>query len=491
MPKRTLTESIRARILTGAAMTAMLALTAPSASLAQMGGAPASGAKMELAGVPVAARHAFMGGVDDIANIFVARGLSRLEEAMKLAPDFGLARVFWARQAPNMGMDARTAELNRGVADAAKGSAGEAALAMALRAQRLGQPDEARAFYRTARQLLPGDPYVAYFAVNGSFGPNTTPQDRIVALRRLTVQFPNAAPAYNTLAYALYQSGDHTGGLETARKYHELAPNHPNAKDSYGEMVQWEGRFDDAVALYREAAALDPTFAAAYTGIADASQLQGRGADARAALTEGLAVAPDPSAKANLYRLIALSFAADGDRKGAEQALGSAMSEAPANATGLINNIHRDFAMVSVMTGNRSGVAPHLQAAATDRDMAFVSVNEAMMLAAVGMNPEARAKHDQAERAPLAGDSSFVRQNLPIVRALLLVNEGNGEAAIAEVAKGDITSPLAKAVTALAEQQRKNVTTARLLRDQIRSDPLAAIGNRQLAMARTLVARVK
>ena len=113
------------------------------------------------------------------------------------------------------------------------------------------------------------------------------------------------------------------------------------------------------------------------------------------------------------------------------------------------------------------------------------------MLAAVGMNTEAQAKVERAARAPLAGDSSFVRQNLPIVRALLLVNEGNGEAAIAEVAKGDITSPLAKAVTALAEQQRRNVTTARLLRDQIRSDSLSAIGNRQLAIARTLVPRLK
>jgi tetratricopeptide (TPR) repeat protein len=484
-------QRVSARILTAAAMASLLSLAVPGAALAQMGASPATGAKMELAGVPVAARQAFMGGIDDLVNIFFARGLSRLEEAIKLAPDFGLARVFWARQAPGMSMDTRTAELNRGVADAAKGAAGEAALAMALRAQRLGQTSDAQVFFRTARQLLPGDPYVAYFAVNGSFGPNTTPQDRIVALRRLTVQFPSAAPAYNTLAYALYGGGDHTGGLEAVRKYGELAPNHPNAKDSYGEMLQWEGRFDDAVALYREAAAIDPTYAAAYTGIADARQLQGRGMEARAALTEGLAVAPNANAKANLHLLIALSYAADGDRKGAEQAMGSAMSEAPATATGLINNIHRDFALVSVMTGNRNGVAPHLQAAATSQGMAWISVNEAMMLAAAGMNAEARAKHDQASRAPLAGDSTFVRQNLPIVRALLLVNEGNGEAAITEVAKGDITSPLAKAVTALAEQQRKNVVTARLLRDQIRSDPQSAIGNRQLALARTLVARVK
>jgi tetratricopeptide (TPR) repeat protein len=389
-----------------------------------------------------------------------------------------------------MTMEARTAELDRGVADAAKGTAGEAAFAMALRAQRLGRPDEARSLFRTARQLLPGDPWVGYYATLGLLGTNSTPAEVLVAQQRLTTQFPDLAPAYNNLAYGLYRAGDRAGGLEAIRKYAELAPNHPNAKDSYAELLQWEGRLDEAVALYRDAARLEPSYGAAFTGIADARQLQGRGADARAALGEGLAGATTPAAKANLHRLIALSFAADGDRKGAEAALAAAMSEAnAAGGAGLISGVHRDFAQVLVMAGDKGGVASHL-AATTNPNPLLLAV-DAMMLAAAGLNAEAKAKLQEAERGADADGNDNARARFPIVRALILVNEGSGEAALAEIAKGNITLPTAKAVMALAEQQRKNTPVARMLRDGVRSDMVYALGNRELALARSLAARVK
>jgi tetratricopeptide (TPR) repeat protein len=308
--------------------------------------------------------------------------------------------------------------------------------------------------------------------------------------QRLTTQFPDLAPAYNNLAYGRYRAGDQAGALAAIRKYAELAPNHPNAKDSYAELLQWEGRFDEAVALYREAARLEPTYGAAFTGIADTRQLQGRGTDARAALREGLAVAPAPAAKANLHRLIALSFAADGDRKGAEAALGSAMSEAnTAGGAGLISGVHRDFAQVAAMAGDKSGVASHL--AATTSPNPFLLGVDAMLLATVGSNAEAKSKLQEAERAAGADGNDNVRARHPIVRAMILVNEGSGEAALSEMAKGDITLPIAKAVAALAEQQRKNTTVARMLRDGVRSDMVYALANRELALARLLAARVK
>ena len=450
----------------------------------------ATGARMELAGISEAARTAFINGIGDLANVFPARGLSRLEEALKLEPGFGLARVFWARQAPNLTMEARTAELNRGVADATKGSAGEAALAIAMRAQRLGQRDEARRMFIAARQLLPGDPWVAHFTNLGSLAPDATLADQLVAQQRLVTQFPDLAPVYNNLAYNRYRAGDRAGGLEAARKYVELAPTHPNSKGSDAELLQWEGRFDEAVALYREAAALDPSYGAAYTGIADARQLQGRGADARAALAEALPLAATPQARANLQRLVALSFAADGDRTGAEQALGSAMEEAKTvSGPALVANIHRDFAQVSLMTGNPGGVASHLEAAG--QGTVFLGASDALLLAAAGLNAEATAKLEETLRRSDAASNTFVQGRASVIRALVLVNQGQAEAALAEIAKGDVTVPIAKAVMALAEQQRKNPIPARLFRDQVRSDPQSTIGDRELGIARTLAGRVK
>jgi len=461
-----------------------VSLALPGVARAQMG-AGMPGARIELAHVPAAARTAYFDGVSELENIFTVRGIARLDEALRLDETFGLARVFRAAQAAGLTMEERTAELDRGVVDAAKGSAAEATLAMAIRAQRLNRPDEARSLFQAARTLAPGDPHVAYFATLAA-NNGATPAEQIIALRRLTEEFPDLAPAHNILAYTLYRAGDHAGGLEEARTYAELAPDHPNAKDSYAEILQWEGRFDDAARLYREAATLDPGYAAAYTGIAEVRRLQGRVSEERAALTEGIGMATTPAARATLHRLIALSFALDGNRKEAEAALGTALTGATEAGLG-VSNIHRDFALVNAMTGNGKGVAPHLQA--TTNPTATLRVVDALILAAGGMNDEARAK--LAEIVPADADDPFVASNAPIARSLLLVNEGDADAALSEIARGDVTLPLAQAVSALAEQRRKNTTTARLLRDRVLSDPTFVTTNRLATLAHALAARVK
>ncbi|MCL4865055.1 MAG: tetratricopeptide repeat protein [Gemmatimonadales bacterium] len=476
------------RTLTGVRIPALLLsflVLAPASLAAQAAPAPGP-TKLELTHVPAAARTAFQAGVLDLANVFIARGITNLEEALRLDPTFGLARVFWAMQAP-MDAAARTAELDRGVADAAKGSVGEATFAMALRANRLGRRAEAQHLFKTARELLPADPIVANYAAPVSAG---SVEELTMAYRQLTVDFPTWAAPFNNLAYNLSRAGDRAGALAMVKKYMELAPNHPNSHDSYAEMLQFEGRLDEAVAHYRRALAIDPDYAAGYTGIADARQLQGRGADARAALTEGLAHAPTPVAKASLHRLVALSFAADGNLRGAETALGEAMKEATAaNVTPLTANLHRDFAMVNAVTGNANGVAGHLNAAGAPNPN--LAGQNAMVLAVAGRNAEARAALDAASGMPNATQALYLTRNGPVIRALLLVNEGQGEAALAELAKGDITLPTAEAVAALAEHQRRNATMARLFRDRVMSNPAYTLANTELAIARALAARVR
>jgi len=450
-------------------------------------GAPAPGpTKLELTHVSAAARTAFHAGVLDLTNVFLARGITNLEEALRLDPSFGLARVFWAMQAP-MDAAARSAELDRGVADAARGSVGEAAFAMALRANRLGRRAEAQQLFRTARELLPADPIVANYAAPVTVN---SVEEQTIAFRKLTVDFPSWAAPYNNLAYNQYRAGNRAGALALVKKYLELAPDHPNSHDSYAEMMQWEGRFDEAVAHYRRALSIDPTYAAGYTGIADAHQQQGRGADARAALTEGLAHAPTPIAKVALHRQIALSLAADRNRSGAEAALGEAMREATgANLAPLVANLHRDFAMVNALTGNANGVAGHLDAAGAPN--ANLAGQNAMLLAVAGKHAEARAALDAAGSMPNAAQAFYLTGHAPVIRALILVNEGQGDAALAELAKGDITLPTAEAVSALAEQARKNPTTARVFRDRVMSDRSYTIVDAEMAIARALAARVR
>lgn len=469
---------------TALSLLAALSLVPASIAQAQPGAPPAT--KLELTHVAAPARAAFMAGVMDLANVHFARGLSRMEEALRLEPSFGLARVLWAMQAP-MDAAARATELDRGVADAARGSVGEATFAMALRANRLGRRAEAQGLFKTARALLPADPIVANYASPVMVNSN---EELTMALRQLTVDFPDWAAPYNSLAYSLYRGGDRAGALVAVKKYMDLAPNHPNSHDSYAELMQWEGRFDEAVAHYRQALTLDPAYAAGYTGIADARQQQGRGADARAALTEGLGQADTPAAKVSLHRLMAFSHAYDGNLRGAESELGLAMREATgASLTAQATNLHRDIAMVNAMTGNANGVAGHLTAAGAPN--ANLAGQNAMLLAVAGRNAEAKAALDAAGQMPNAAQAFYLTGHGPIIRALLLVNEGQGDAAIAEVAKGDISLPTAEAVMALAEQVRKNSTTARLFRDRVMSSATFTLLDPELAVARTLAGRVK
>jgi tetratricopeptide (TPR) repeat protein len=465
---------------------AAIAATSAGPLVAQTG-APAPGpTRLELTHVPTAARAAFHAGVLDLTNVFFERGITHLEEALRLDPSFGLARVFLAMVAP-MNAEARATEMDRGVADAAKGSVGEVTFAMALRANRLGRRAEAQELFKTARALLPDDPYVANYA-SGVTGNSL--EELTMALRQLTIDFPDWAPPYNSLAYNLNRAGDRAGALTAVTKYMELAPDHPNSHDSYAEMMQFEGRFDEAVTHYRQALMIDATYAAGYTGIADARQQQGRGADARAALTEGLAHATTPNAKVALHRQIALSFASGGNLRAAETALGEAMQEATgANLAPIAANLHRDFAMVNAMAGNANGVAGHLNAAGAPN--ANLAGQNAMLLAVAGKNAEARAALDAAGRMPNAAQAFYLTGHAPVIRALILVNEGQADAAMVELAKGDITLPTAEAVAALAEQARRNSVSARLFRDRIMSNSTYAIANTELTIARTLAARVR
>ena len=44
------------------------------------------------------------------------------------------------------------------------------------------------------------------------------------------------------------------------KKYIELIPNDPNPYDSYAELLLKMGKFDDSIAQYRKALAIDPNF---------------------------------------------------------------------------------------------------------------------------------------------------------------------------------------------------------------------------------------
>jgi tetratricopeptide (TPR) repeat protein len=97
---------------------------------------------------------------------------------------------------------------------------------------------------------------------------------------------PRYATAYNSLGYT-YRPMEKYAEAETAfKKYIELIPNDPNPYDSYAELLMKTGRFDESIAQYRKALALDSNFIASRVGIAANLMLQGKHQEALATIDE-------------------------------------------------------------------------------------------------------------------------------------------------------------------------------------------------------------
>ncbi len=257
--------------------------------------------------VPRAAAE-FRAGIADFENFSAESSAAHFENAINADPNFGLARVLYAGLTTKLTLAQRTAEMNRGVADAARGSTTELLLAAAHRESFLNRDQAAAALFRAAAELLPTDRYTAFSAI--LFAP--TQDAQVSALREFVSRNPNYAPPYNNLAYSLWVQGDRAGALAAAKRQVELNPNAPNPHDTYAEILQWSGNFAEAAAAYQRAAALTPRFPEAYAGLAEVEAAQGRYDQARVYLNQAIANAWTPQQKLTYMRAIAGTYALQG-----------------------------------------------------------------------------------------------------------------------------------------------------------------------------------
>lgn len=257
--------------------------------------------------VPQAAAE-FKAGIADLENLSLEAGAAHFESAMNADPNFGLARVMYAGLTAKLTQPQRIAEMNRGVADAARGSTSELLLAAAYRESFLNRNQAAATLFRAAAELMPTDRYIAFTAARLGGDPNTP----VPALREFVSRHRDYAPPYNNLAYSLWAQGDRAGAIEAAKRQVELNPNAPNPHDTYAEILQWNANFAEASAAYRRSAATAPRFPEAYAGLAEVEALQGRYDQARAYLNQAIANAWTPQEKLSYMRQIAGTYAMQG-----------------------------------------------------------------------------------------------------------------------------------------------------------------------------------
>jgi tetratricopeptide (TPR) repeat protein len=141
---------------------------------------------------------------------------------------------------------------------------------------------------------------------------------------------PNYATAYNQLGYLYSRTGEYDKAVEALGKYVQLLPNEPNPHDSYAEVLRLSGRFDEALAHYRMALKIDPTFYISQKELGETYSLMGQEKRARAEYEKAIHDAPSSGLKAEYLQKFALTWIREGKLGEADKAYLDAAEKARA-----------------------------------------------------------------------------------------------------------------------------------------------------------------
>jgi tetratricopeptide (TPR) repeat protein len=200
-------------------------------------------------------------------------GRQRYEQAAAKDPSFAMAHY-------QLALNAATAKdffehMKQAVALAGKASDGERLMILALDAGGNANPAKALEYQEELVAKYPGDER-ARFLLGGAYFGRQEYDKAIAEYRKATEINPRFSPAYNLLGYA-YRALENHGDAEIAfKKYIELIPGDPNPYDSYAELLMKTGRFEESIAQYGKALAIDSNFTPSKVGIATNRMLQGR-----------------------------------------------------------------------------------------------------------------------------------------------------------------------------------------------------------------------
>ncbi len=242
-----------------------------------------SGKKIPITTSSEAARTAYLKGRDQFEKLLITDSIAQFQQAVALDADFALAELALANAAPS-GKDFFD-HLNRAVVLADKASDGEMLLIMAARAGANGEAAKQKEYLDELISKYPDDERAQFAVAGWYFGQQDFPQ-AIAHYEKATTINPDYTTAWNLMGYAYRQNGDFASAEKAFQKYVELIPQDPNPYDSYAELLMKMGRFDDSIAQYRKALAIDPNFVNAHQGIAMDLLYEGKPDAAAAELDE-------------------------------------------------------------------------------------------------------------------------------------------------------------------------------------------------------------
>lgn len=473
-----------------------------SAASAQVAAGVAKPLRLEVTTTSTDARTAFTTGMESFANLFPSKGTAQLKRAVDLDPSFGLARVIYGTSAVGLTTAQRNTEIDRGMADAVKATPGELLVAMAYREGFRQDAVGARAILLTAGTMLPDEPLIAYRrAVLLGGVPGGTQTDAVVALKAVAERFPDFAPTYNSLAYAQWASGARADAMATASTYMAKAPAIPNSHDTYAELLQWNGDFDGAVAHYKKAIEVDPTFLGAAHGLAEVYVLQGKGDLARQTLVAALPVTTTPAERISIHNRIANSYVLEGNIPAAMAELATVIEEAgKAEQNGAVVTAHVALMNLEAAFGNPKtnvkAITAHIGHVvavpppppdATPVNPAGRYNGNGTVLAMAGQSASARVYLDSLKQREQSNPSPAVTSQVHGLTGWVLYSEGKLPEALAEFRQANQQAPSIRSGIALTQFKLGNVAEARSIRDEIVNDRNFNLANGGNVMARRLL----
>jgi tetratricopeptide (TPR) repeat protein len=255
--------------------------------------APAPGATITATSKSPEAIEHFKKGEVLFDNLRTTESAAEFAQAIKLDPDFTLARAFHGQVTP--GQDGLT-ESDRAAAAAANLPEPERVLIEAIAANRRGDIAASRASLKRLIEIAPSD-WRAHYSLGQQLLLDQKYDEAVTALKKATSLNPDAGGAQNMLGYAALRQGDAAGAVAAFQEYVRILPREPNPQDSLGEALLAAGRFKESEAAFQKALELSPEFWTAHQGVAYTKLYAGDWAGGRAALEKAKATATRPTDK--------------------------------------------------------------------------------------------------------------------------------------------------------------------------------------------------
>jgi tetratricopeptide (TPR) repeat protein len=172
--------------------------------------------------------------------------------------------------------------------------------------------------------MFPSDKRLNFLAGYWLFRQDQYDLSKKFTMRALALD-ANYATCYNQMGYIYSRLGDIDKALEFTAKYVQLLPSEPNPHDSYGEMLRFAGRYEEALQQYHLALKVDPTFYISQKELGETYSLMGNEEQARREYQKAIQQAPSYGLQAEYRQKLALTYVREKNYAEADRAyLGAA-----------------------------------------------------------------------------------------------------------------------------------------------------------------------